>query len=131
MFEGLELFSSLSKAECDKLGLFCQTRFLKAGEVLFYEGDESTSMYVVKKWLLQAYTNKKILGSIWVGEMVGEMAIFNEPQYRMASVKALEDAELIVIISYSLEELIKRHPQIIEKIQEVIAKRRMENAILV
>jgi len=55
------------------------------------------------------------------------MAVFNEPQHRMASVKALQNSELIVIISYSLEQLIKKHPKIVQKIQTVIAERKEKN----
>jgi CRP-like cAMP-binding protein len=55
------------------------------------------------------------------------MAIFNQPQHRSASVKALSDSELIVIIYYSLEELIKKHPNIVQKIQTFIDERNKQN----
>jgi CRP-like cAMP-binding protein len=55
------------------------------------------------------------------------MAIFNQPQHRSASVKALNDSELIVIIYYSLEELIKKHPNIVQKIQTFIDERNKQN----
>jgi hypothetical protein len=37
MFEGIELFASMSKQDLDNLALFCQERSLKAGEILFHE----------------------------------------------------------------------------------------------
>ena len=127
MFEGIELFASMSKQDLDNLALFCQERSLKSGEILFHEWDESTSMYIVKSWLLQAYKGNKVLWEIHPSQPVGEMAIFNQPQHRSASVKALNDSELIVIIYYSLEELIKKHPNIVQKIQTFIDERNKQN----
>ena len=127
MFEGIKLFETLSEDDLKNLALFCQERTVQEWEVLFQQWDESNSMYVVKNGLLQAYTYEKILGTIQSGEIVGEMAVFNEPQHRMASVKALQKSDLIVIISYSLEQLVKKHPNIVQKIQTVIEERKKKN----
>ena len=127
MFEGIKLFETLSEDDLKNLALFCQERTVQEWEVLFQQWDESNSMYVVKNGLLQASTYEKILGTIQSGEIVGEMAVFNEPQHRMASVKALQKSDLIVIISYSLEQLVKKHPNIVQKIQTVIEERKKKN----
>ncbi len=127
MFEGIDLFSSLTQEEQDKLSLFCQLRYVKSWEVLFEEGDTSTSMYIVKKWLLQAFTWERLLWKIGPSEIVWEMALFDEPQYRSATVSAVDDTELIVILTYSLEQLIQKHSDIIAKIRAVIQKRKSQN----
>jgi CRP-like cAMP-binding protein len=45
----------------------------------------------------------------------------------MASVKALEDSELIVIMNYSIIDLSKKHKNIYDKIINIISQRRSQN----
>lgn len=127
MFEWIELFSSLKANEISTLEMFCQTRQIKAGEVLFQKWEESTSMYIVKSWGLEAYIENKVLWAIQPGECVGEMAIFNEPKVRTASVRATKDTEVIILLSFSINQLAKTNPEIVEKIQTVIAERTAKN----
>ena len=127
MFEWIELFSNLSKQEQDTMSLFCQERQVKAWEILFNKWEESNSMYIVKTWLLEAYDEDKILGIIKPKEFVWEMSIFEKPKVRTASVKALENSNLIVLLSFSISELTKKHPDILEKIRKVIEDRKKQN----
>lgn len=127
MLEWIELFSSLWSGEISTLEMFCQSRQIKAWEVLFEKWDESTSMYIVKEGLLEAYITNKVLWNIKVWEFVWEMAIFNEPKLRTASVRAVENSEVIILLSFSIQQLAKTNPEIVQKIQNVIAQRNEEN----
>ncbi|MDD5769962.1 MAG: cyclic nucleotide-binding domain-containing protein [Candidatus Gracilibacteria bacterium] len=127
MFEGIELFSSLSNEEIKTLEMFCQQRDYKAGEILFNIGDEASAMYIVKSGLLEAYNYDKILGTISPGGFVGEMALFLIPKIRTASVKAVENSTVITLLSFSINELLKKHPEIFEKIKGVIEQRNEQN----
>lgn len=129
MLEWIELFSSLKAGEISTLEMFCQTRQIKAWEVLFEKWDESNSMYIVKNGLLEAYIVNKVLWNIKVGEFVWEMAIFNEPKVRTASVRAVVDTEVIILLSFSIQQLSKTNPEIVQKIQDVIAERNIKNGI--
>ncbi|MFZ4461936.1 MAG: cyclic nucleotide-binding domain-containing protein [Patescibacteria group bacterium] len=78
----MSLFDGLSEAEKSTVSLFAQERLIKAGEILFREGDDATAMYIVKSGTLRAYlersTGEQMLGYNNVGDMVGEMALFDE-----------------------------------------------------
>lgn len=128
MFENIELFKWLSKDELSTLENFCQERKIKSWEILFEKWDESNSMYIVKSWKLQAYIGEKILWNISPWEFVWEMSIFSEPKVRTASVKAIEETDIIILLSFSINQLSLIHPEIVEKIKDVIKERKKENS---
>ena len=57
------------------------------------------------------------------------MAIFAEPKVRSATVKVLQDSEFIVILSFSIQDLTKKHPDMSKKIEQIILERREKNSL--
>lgn len=127
MFEWISLLSSLTKDELDTLSLFCQEREVLAQELLFEEWDESNSMYILKTWSLEVFTHEKILWIIKPWEFVWEMSIFENNNKRSASVRALENSKVIILLSFSLDDLTSKHPEITKKIKDVILERKKQN----
>lgn len=127
MFEWIELFSSLSKDTLNTLEMFCQERFVKNGDVLFNKWDESNSMYIVKTWKLEAYDENGFLWFIYPQWFVWEMSLFSNTKIRTASVRALIDSNLIVLLWFSIEQLWIKHPEILDQIKLVIEERRKQN----
>lgn len=134
LLDWISFFDTLSLIEKDNLSLFCQERFLKSGETLFQEWDEAVALYIVKSWKLKAYKDRsdweKTLGLAANWEFVWEMAFFdwdNVPKRRMASVKAVEDTDLIVIMNYSIIELANKRKDIFNKIKQIIVDRKQKN----
>lgn len=127
MFENIELFNTLSPDAIKTLEMFCQERKVLAWEVFFNKWEDSTSMYIVKSWKLQVYDGDKILGYVKSWEFVWEMSIFDEPKVRSASVRAIEDTEVIVLLSFSIDQLSKTHPEIVLEIKKVIEERKRQN----
>lgn len=130
----ISLFWNLTASELSNLALFCQERFLKAWEVLFNEWEEASAMYVVKSWKLKAYKDRsdweQTLWYISQNEFVWEMAFFdwnNTAKNRTASVKAIEDSQLLIIMNYSIIDLAKKHNDVYTKIANTIQKRRELN----
>ena len=81
--------------------------FIKKGDTLLHEGEDSTQMYYLVKGTLGVYKRKgdivSQIGNILEGEVVGEMS-FLDKQPRCASVKALVDCELVEIPHSKFEE---------------------------
>ncbi len=90
-------------------------------------------MYIVKSGSLRVYlersSGEQLLGNSYAGDMVGEMALFddNAPKRRLATVRATEDTLLLVIVDYAIIELSKKQPKVYEKIREVINERNIQN----
>jgi len=45
----------------------------------------------------------------------------------MASAKAVKDSILIVLLEFSIKELIQKHPELLEKIKNIIEVRNIAN----
>lgn len=130
ILDGVSLFSTLSSSERDTLALFCQERAIAAGEILFHEGEDAMALYVVKSGSLKAYKERSdgevLLGYINAGDLAGEMALFDPdaPKRRMASVRAVDDSRILVIMDYAILELSKQHREIYGKISQIIVSRK-------
>jgi len=128
--DSVSLFESLTQEERETLSLFCQERIFQSGDIIFSEGDDAIALYVVKTGSLKAYKDRSegeiVLGYIGPGKLAGEMALFDPdaPKKRMATVKAVEDSLLLIIMDYAILELSKKHPEIYEKITQVIIERK-------
>jgi len=107
--------------------MFCQQRRVASGEVLFRKWEESTSMYIVISWKLEVFDGERVLWFVKSWEFVWEMSLFSEPKVRTASVKALEDTNVIVLLAFSIDQLGDKHPEILEQIRKVIEERKKKN----
>lgn len=85
-----------------------------AGEILFRQGDQGDSLYVVVRGTLQVEVTlpdgqKQLLTRLGSGDCVGEIALlFQKP--RSATVYASSDSELLTIQQPALNRLFAAHP---------------------
>lgn len=101
-------------------------RFLAPGDVLLKEGDKADFVYFVKRGQLKAFkkidNSEMTLGTIDVGEFVGEMGYINaEP--RSASVVATSDCELIEVPIGTFEAVLFKRPAWSKALMMTLAKR--------
>jgi len=129
--DNLSILNSFTQEERDNLSLFCQEKYIQKWDIIFEENEYANSMYLLVKWRVQIYQMdwiaKKVLWEIVAEEFLWEMAILWESEKRMAAARALEDSTLIVILSFSIKELLNKHPELKEKIEQIIKQRREEN----
>lgn len=130
----VEILSPLTKEEKQKLSDFCQERAVSAWEVIFNEWDEANAMYILKTWSIGVYKEiegvKIYLWTVHAEEILWEMAIFNNNWIRMAQAVAMEDSIVVTILSFSIQELTKTNPIIMNKIHQIIEERMTQNKIL-
>ncbi len=104
---------------------FTEQRFA-AGEVIFHEGAEGDSMFLV--WSGRLAIVKGDLESPFIlayriaGEIFGEMALL-ENQPRSASIIALEDTRLLELSRSRFEQLLNEQPAVSRSIMEVLSAR--------
>lgn len=86
---------------------------LKADEYLLREGEESTTMYFLQSGTLAVLKRQgdeeKQIGTIYSGEVVGEMS-FLDKEPRSASIKAMKESELVVIPAEKFDKVFKGQP---------------------
>lgn len=101
-------------------------KFLGPGEQLLKEGDTSEFVYILRSGLMKASTSReggeKVLGEVYPGEFVGEMAYVNG-ETRSADVFAIEPCELIEISSTRMDLVLFKKPLWAKSLMQTLAKR--------
>lgn len=103
-----------------------QTKRLQPGQYLFYEGEPSEAMYLVKTGTL-SIRKRKGSGFVEVariknGEIVGELSFFDR-QPRSAAAMAIKDTELVEIPFSSLDLIYAKVPDYLKTIMASVAER--------
>lgn len=100
----LKIFSWIDKKIVDSIIELSEKRKYKNGEIIISEGEESNSeWYIIKKWNVDISINAKKIAELSSGDIFWEIALLNEDK-RNATVKSINDVEVIVL---SLESLLK------------------------
>jgi CRP-like cAMP-binding protein len=112
-----------------------ERRFVPKGGVFIKQGDEAYSAYLIQSGLVSVYSKVDDevleLAQLGAGEICGEMALVSDG-CRTASVKALEDCNLIVITRTAFEEKLSRlDPTIYAIINMLISRlKKLNDAVL-
>jgi len=95
---------------------------LPAGEVIFAQGDRGDLMYVVAQGTAQILVEGKVVETVGVGGIVGEMALIDaEPRSATAITKT--DCVLIPLDVERFAGLVARHPEFALQVMRVLAHR--------
>jgi CRP/FNR family transcriptional regulator len=102
-------------------------RHFGAGEVVFREGDESNTCYIVrsgKARAIRAHTDGRsiTLANFGSGDIFGELAMFDNER-RSATVETLAVTEVIAILGGDMRRLMREHPEIAVKLIAALAQR--------
>jgi CRP-like cAMP-binding protein len=124
------VFSALAEVELERVAEVTVPRQFAAGEVVFREGDESDTCYVVRSGHARAIREHQDGRSITLarfgpGDIFGELAMFDNEK-RSATVEALEPTEAIAILGGDMRRLLREHPDIAVKLIAAIARRLRE-----
>ncbi len=114
-FRGVSLFHGLRTRDLGRVMQALQKRAYHAGEVLFAEGQPGKAVYIIQsgKVRLTRGTAKgeRNLAELGTGQIFGEMALLeNEP--RTAGAIMIEDGDIYLLYTATLESLIKVYPSI-------------------
>ena len=120
------LFAEMSDGDLASLCLIVQEVQLPSGEMLFEEGDEGDTAYIVERGevdILKRSDNREIfLAKRGPGEVFGEMALLLG-QPRSAGVRARTDVELIAISHADLRKLLQISPTVAESLFDILVSR--------
>ena len=109
-----------------KESVILERRFVPEGTLILKEGDPGNCAYLIQSGNVSVFTEskgKKIeLAVLGLGQIFGEMAlIFDDP--RTASVKAIEDCNLIVLTRKTFKQKLDRSDPTIKAIVEMLTQR--------
>lgn len=122
------LFRELSLEERRKIASYFKLTEAREGEDIVVEGDEGDSMYFIRSGEVLVHTvnpmGEKIhLAELKAGDFFGEVSLI-QGKPRTATVTAVSPVvELMQLNKKDLDTILETHPEILDKLNEVIEKR--------
>jgi serine phosphatase RsbU (regulator of sigma subunit) len=115
LLDQLPLFSQLSANSLKAVAASVGRRQLRAGQLLFNQGEPGVECYVIVDGSLEVLTLingvEHRLDLYSAGQLVGEMALIDQSP-RSATVRALTDAELLVLGDEAFKTLLTTSPDL-------------------
>jgi CRP-like cAMP-binding protein len=121
------VFSALSPEELARVAQVAVPRRFEAGEVVFKEGDEGSTCYIVRSGRARAIREHPDGRSITLaqfapGDIFGEMAML-DGERRSATVETTEGTEALAILGADMHRLLREHPDISVKLIAALGQR--------
>jgi CRP/FNR family transcriptional regulator, cyclic AMP receptor protein len=130
LLRAVPVFSELGEEELARVAEVAVPRQFVAGEVVFREGDESNTCYVVRSGRARAVREHPdgrsiTLANFGPGDIFGELAMFDDER-RSATIETLEDTEAIAILGGDMRRLLAAHADIAVKLLASLGRRLRE-----
>ena len=126
----VELFVSLTDAERGVLAAALRRQPFADGDVLFRQGDDADSLYILAEGRLSVYDeehgSRKRLASLAAPDYVGEMGLLTG-QPRAATVVAEGEVTCYRIDKAGFDTILRSRPEIVERLSQVLAQRQADN----
>jgi len=121
------VFETLAPADLQRVAEVAVPRSFPANRVIFREGDESDTCYVVSTGHARAVREhadgRQIsLAHFGPGDIFGELAMFDNER-RSATIETLDEVEAIAILGADMRRLLREHPDIAVKLVISLGRR--------
>jgi CRP-like cAMP-binding protein len=126
VLRNIPLFEGLTFRDLKKIELIVHERTFMPDEVVFYEKQPGTGMYIIKKGLITltktVNEEKAKIAELGEGEFFGEMSLL-EDYPRSAQATAVMKTEVLGIFRPDLFDLMERNPKLGSKILMKLSQR--------
>ncbi|MBI4825224.1 MAG: cyclic nucleotide-binding domain-containing protein [Nitrospirae bacterium] len=128
----IPIFMGLPKDIIEELIDKATLHTYNSGEAVFHQGDEADAFYVVRYGLVKITETgtdgrKRVLAYLKAGHYLGEMALVNENEKRMATITAISRTELIKVSRADFQHIIELHPRVKTSLEASIEKIKQKN----
>lgn len=110
----------------------CASRLYAAGETILRQGDPGDDLFVVLRGEVVVLLEASLAGSrpveiarLGKDQFFGEMSLMTGAR-RAATVRATQECELLVVGHDALQPLLVAHPELVERLSVMLAKRQLE-----
>jgi CRP/FNR family transcriptional regulator len=124
------VFSTLEPGDLEQIAQMAVPRQFEPGQVVFREGDQSDTCYVVREGHARAVRSHGdgrtiTLATFGPGDIFGELAMF-EDERRSATVEAIEPTSVVGVLGPDMRRLMTEHPQIAARLVIALGRRLRE-----
>jgi CRP-like cAMP-binding protein len=121
------VFEELTEDDLRRVAEVSVPRAFGAGDVVFREGDDSDTCYVVQSGHARALREHPdgrqiTLATFGPGDIFGELAMFDDER-RSATIEAIDDLEVIGILGPDMRRLMREHPDIAVQLSIALGRR--------
>jgi CRP/FNR family transcriptional regulator, cyclic AMP receptor protein len=99
-----------------------ESRFVRAGDVIFREGDAADDLFVIKSGQVRIQVGNKTVADLPADTIFGEMALIDNAP-RSATATALTDVELVPVSEKQFLFLVSQTPNFALKVMRTLARR--------
>lgn len=114
-FRNVSIFHGLTSRQLARVMLSMQRRIYHSSEKLFEEGQVGKAVFIIKSGKVElsrtSANGPRSLGVLGSGQMFGEMALLEQMQ-RTATATVVEEGEIFLLYTATLEAVIRDHPHI-------------------
>ena len=130
LLHGVTVFEALAPDDLRRVAQVAVPRRFASGQVIFREGDESDTCYVVRRGHCRAIRENTdgrtiALAHFGPGDIFGELAMFDDER-RSATIETLDDVSAIAIAGSDMRRLLREHADIAVKLVIGVARRLRE-----
>jgi CRP/FNR family transcriptional regulator, anaerobic regulatory protein len=116
----VSLFQHLDELGLERITKLIGNRVIRKGETAFREGDSLSSLYIVNRGSIKAYTytregREQILYILAEGDFLGELSLLKEDIFEF-NVTALEDTTMCVLAQADFRTVLAESPEIRDQI---------------
>ena len=120
------IFSGLPAKELEFISRSVKERAYDAGAVIVKQGDPGVGFFLIVEGRVEVTRDGQPIRDMGPGEFFGEMALLNDKP-RNADVVSAGYTNMLVLKRRDFDSLLKAHPGMREKIEEIAHKREAEN----
>jgi CRP/FNR family transcriptional regulator, cyclic AMP receptor protein len=130
LLQRVTVFEALAPDDLRRVAEVAVPRRFATGQVIFREGDESDTCYVVRRGHCRALRENTdgrtiALAHFGPGDIFGELAMFDDER-RSATIETLDDVQAIAIAGSDMRRLLREHADIAVKLVIGVARRLRE-----
>jgi CRP-like cAMP-binding protein len=123
----IPVFAELGADDLGRVAQVAVPRAFESQEVIFREGDDSDTCYIVRSGhacAIRQHSDGRMitLARFGPGDIFGELAMFDDER-RSATVEALDDLHTVAIPGSAMRALLARHPEIAVKLVIALGRR--------
>jgi CRP/FNR family transcriptional regulator len=123
----VSVFEELAPDDLQRVASVAVPRHFEPGQVVFREGDDSDTCYVVCEGHARAIRTHSdgrtiTLATFGAGEVFGELAMFGDEK-RSATIEAIDAVDAIAILGPDMRRVMREHPEISAKLVTTLGRR--------
>jgi CRP-like cAMP-binding protein len=124
------VFSTLEHVDLERIAELALPRQFEPGQMVFREGDQSDTCYIVRDGHARAIRTHGdgrtiTLATFGPGDIFGELAMF-EDERRSATVEAIEPTSVVAVLGPDMRRLMGEHPEIATRLVIALGRRLRE-----